>query len=127
MPHMNKFIGCGHLGKDPDIRTAQSGSKVSRFSVGISGREKVNGNWEKTTEWVNCVAFGKTAEFMEKYSRKGDLCLFEGRMKTEKYTDAKGVDRWSTQIICDSVQTQSKNGSGQQESQKDEFEDEIPF
>jgi len=106
MPNVNKFFGCGHLGKDPEVRFAQSGTAVASFSVGITGSEKKDGEWVKVTEWVACTAFGKQAEWLQEAS-KGDLCIFSGRLKTEKY-EKDGQTRYITKIVCDDVQTQKK-------------------
>ena len=106
MPNVNKFYGVGHLGKKPEIRFTQSNMAVASFSVGITGSEKKDGEWVKVTEWVNCTAFGKQAEWLQE-ADKGDLCIFNGRMKTEKY-QKDGQDKYITKIVCDDVQTVRK-------------------
>ncbi len=106
MPNVNKFYGVGHLGKDPEVRITQSGTSVANFSVGITMSEKQNGEWVKATEWLNCIAFGKQAEWLGEAS-KGDLCIFNGRMKTESY-EKDGQKKYITKIICDDVQTVKK-------------------
>jgi len=135
MPNVNKFYGVGHLGKDPEIRVAQSGTSIANFSVGITLSEKQNGEWVKSTEWINCVAFGKQAEWLGEAS-KGDLCIFNGRLKTESY-EKDGQKKYITKIICDDVQTVKKgakdassdySATGNMPSVKDdEMADSIPF
>ena len=109
MPNVNKFYGVGHLGKDPEVRMTQSGTNVANFSVGITSSEKQNGEWVKHTEWLNCIAFGKQAEWLGD-ARKGDLCIFNGRFKTESY-EKDGQKKYITKVICDDVQTVKKGDS----------------
>lgn len=135
MPNVNKFYGVGHLGKDPEIRTTQSGTSVANFSVGITMSEKQNGEWVKATEWLNCIAFGKQAEWLGEAS-KGDLCIFNGRLKTESY-EKDGQKKYITKIICDDVQTVKKSTTekssnvgmtGNMPSASDDMDDSsIPF
>lgn len=129
MPNVNKFYGVGHLGKDPEVRMTQSGTNVANFSVGITSSEKQNGGWVKHTEWLNCIAFGKQAEWLGE-ARKGDLCIFNGRLKTESY-EKDGQTKYITKIICDDVQTVKKTESvtGNMPSARDDFIDDssIPF
>lgn len=106
MPNVNKFFGAGHFGKEPEVRMTQSGTSVASFSVGITTSEKSNGEWVKVTEWINCVAFGKQAEWLND-AKKGDLCIFNGRLKTESY-EKDGQKKYITKIICDDVQTVKK-------------------
>lgn len=135
MPNVNKFYGVGHLGKDPEVRVTQSGTSVANFSVGITMSEKQNGEWVKATEWINCIAFGKQAEWLGD-AKKGDLCIFNGRMKTESY-EKDGQKKYITKIICDDVQTVKKQTAdkysdigvtGSMPSAHDDLDDSsIPF
>lgn len=134
MPNVNKFYGVGHLGKDPEVRMTQSGTNVANFSVGITTSEKQGGEWVKHTEWLNCVAFGKQAEWLGD-ARKGDLCIFNGRLKTESY-EKDGQKKYITKIICDDVQTVKKSTTekssdvgmtGNMPSMSDDLASEIPF
>lgn len=135
MPNVNKFYGVGHFGKDPEVRVTQSGTSVANFSVGITMSEKQNGEWVKATEWVNCIAFGKQAEWLGD-AKKGDLCIFNGRMKTESY-EKDGQKKYITKIICDDVQTVKKSTTekssdvgmtGNMPSAVDDnFDDPLPF
>lgn len=135
MPNVNKFYGVGHLGKDPEIRVTQSGTSVANFSVGITISEKQNGEWVKATEWINCIAFGKQAEWLGD-AKKGDLCIFNGRMKTESY-EKDGQKKYITKIICDDVQTVKKSTAekysdvgmtgNMPSAAHDNFDDPLPF
>lgn len=100
MAGVNKVFLLGHLGKDPELKTSQSGTSVCRFSLATS--EKYNG--EEKTEWHSCVAFGKTAEIIDEYLRKGSQAFFEGRIQTRKWQDKSGNDRYTTEIIVNFLQ-----------------------
>lgn len=112
MPNVNIFHGVGHLGQDPDVKTLSNSNStvVANFSAGIASNEKINGEWAKTTEWIRGVVFGKQAEWLRD-AQKGDLVIFTGRLKTEKYTDKDGIERYATKIICSDCQTFSKSRS----------------
>ncbi len=97
---LNKVILVGNLGNDPDVRTTQSGDKVTRISVATSERwRNKDGENQERTEWHRVVIFGKVAEIAEKYLRKGAKVLIEGQLRTNKWQDNNGVDKYSTEII----------------------------
>ena len=127
MPNVNLFIGTGHLGRDPELRSTQSGVEICNFSVGITSSEKVNGNWEKHTEWVRAVVFGNQAKWLSE-AQKGDLVCFRGRLKTRKWTDKDGTEKYSTEVICDDAQAVKRDKSTQVNNvQDDSLSDDIPF
>lgn len=99
MAGINKCLILGRLGRDPELKTSQSGTEVCRFSLAVS--EKYNG--EERTEWFNCVAFGKIAEVAAKYLSKGDHAFIEGRIQTRKWQGKDGTDRTATEIIVASL------------------------
>jgi len=99
MAGVNKALILGRLGRDPEMKTSQSGTAVCRFSVAVT--EKYNGN--EQTEWFSLVAFGKTAEVAAKYLAKGSQVFIEGRIQTRKYQDRSGNDRTATEIIVGSL------------------------
>lgn len=136
MPNVNKFFGTGHLGQNPEVKTLNSGTVIANFSVAVSNSEKKNGEWQKHTEWFNCMCFGKQAEWLSD-AQKGDLCIFSGRIKTETY-EKDGQKRYITKVICDDVQTvkkaskesssyQEKPYSNQPTGTFDDLSDDIPF
>lgn len=101
---INKVILVGNVGKDADIRTLQGGSKVAKFSVATSENFKdKNGEWQKQTEWHSVTAWNSLAEVCEKYVKSGVLVYVEGRIKTESYKDADGVNKSFTQIVCQTL------------------------
>ena len=100
MGNLNKAMIIGYLGADPDIRYMPSGSAAANFSVATTSRwkDKQSGEQKEHTEWHRCVAFGKDAETIEKYLKKGAQVYVEGELRTNKWTDKDGIDRYSTEI-----------------------------
>jgi single-strand DNA-binding protein len=101
---INKVILIGNLGQDPELRTTAGGTHVASLSVATTDRRKDrDGNWGEHTEWHKVVVFGKTAENVAQYLKKGRQVYVEGRLSTQKWQDKNGVDRWTTEIIGENV------------------------
>ena len=107
---MNKVILMGRLTRDPEVRYGgATNSAVARFSLAVDRRFKRDGD-EQTADFINCVAFGKTAEFLEKYARKGTKFVVEGRIQTGSYTNKDGQKVYTTDVVCENVEfAESKN------------------
>ena len=107
---MNKVILMGRLTRDPEVRYGgANNSAVARFSLAVDRRFKREGD-EQTADFINCVAFGKTAEFLEKYARKGTKFVVEGRIQTGSYTNKEGQKVYTTDVVCENVEfAESKN------------------
>ncbi|MBD9181084.1 MAG: single-stranded DNA-binding protein [Roseburia intestinalis] len=106
---MNKVILMGRLTRDPEVRYTQgdNASAVARFSLAVDRRFKKDG--EQTADFINCVAFGKTGEFIEKYGRKGTKFVVEGRIQTGSYTNKDGQKVYTTDVVVEQVEfTESK-------------------
>lgn len=102
---VNKVILLGNLGKDPELRYTPSNVAVSSFSIATNERRKdQSGNWGDHTEWHNIIVFGKVAENCNKYLKKGRQAYIEGRLQTRKWQDKEGKDRYTTEIIANTVQ-----------------------
>jgi single-strand DNA-binding protein len=103
---LNRCTIIGNLGKDPEIRSVGSGDKVANFSVACteSWKDKGTGEKKEKTEWVNCSAFGKLAEIVGEYVKKGKQVYVAGRMETRKWQDKDGADRYTTEIRVDQLQ-----------------------
>ncbi|HMO01842.1 MAG TPA: single-stranded DNA-binding protein [Oligoflexia bacterium] len=102
---LNKVLLIGNLGKDPESRSTPGGLAVSRFSVATTERRKdESGSWKDQTEWHNVVVFGRTAENCSQYLKKGSQVFIEGKITTRKWQDKEGKDRWTTEIIGNTVQ-----------------------
>lgn len=98
----------GNLGKDPECRQTQSGQSVAGFSVATKESYTKDNQKVEKTEWHKIVAWGKTAELVGKYLRKGSGVYVEGKLQTRKYTDKDGVERYTTEIVAQSVQFMDK-------------------
>ena len=95
---INKFIGIGNLGRDPETRYTQGGDAVTNFSIAISESYKnKQGEQVDKTEWVNCVTFGRLASIAAEYLRKGSKVYIEGKIQTDSY-EQDGVKKYSTKI-----------------------------
>ncbi|ECN9265246.1 single-stranded DNA-binding protein [Salmonella enterica subsp. enterica serovar Typhimurium] len=97
---VNKAIIVGRLGKDPEVRQSNSGTSFANFTVATSEtwNDKQTGEKKEQTEWHNIVIIGKLAEIAGQYLKKGSSVYIEGQLKTRKWTDQQGVDRYSTEI-----------------------------
>jgi single-strand DNA-binding protein len=109
MASINKVIIIGNLGKDPEVRYMPSGSAICNVTVATSRQWK---NKEET-EWHRVSLFDRQAEIAGEYLKKGSSVYFEGRLKTRKWTDKEGVERYTTEIIADVMQLLgSRQGAG---------------
>lgn len=157
MPSVNKVILMGNLGKDPEVRFMPNGDAVCNFSIATtdSWKDKAGERQEKT-EWHNIVMYRRLAEIAGEYLKKGRPVYIEGRLQTRKWQTKEGQDRYTTEIIADSMQmlggrdgapaqlgsktedkikddfdqTPKRNNQVEQSntgSAFDEFEDDIPF
>lgn len=109
---MNKFVGLGRLTKDPDVRYGQgeNASAISRITLAIDRKFKRDG--EPNADFINCVAFGKIAEFQEKYFRKGTKVAIAGRIQTGSYTNKDGNKVYTTDVIVEEQEFAESKGSG---------------
>ena len=152
---VNKVILLGNLGKDPDIRATQAGSRLASFSIATSTRyrNKVTQQLEDKTEWHRVVVVNdKLADICEKYLRKGSKIYIEGQLQTRKWTDNNGVDKYTTEVVIpnysgvltmldtrsqSSVSEESNNNQldsaadeamgGSETSTAEQLDDDIPF
>lgn len=105
MSSVNKAIIIGHLGRDPEVRYLPSGEAVANFSVATTERwkDKATAEQKEATEWHKVSTFGKLAEIVGEYTKKGSLVYVEGRIQTRKWKDKQDVDRYTTEIRADVV------------------------
>lgn len=150
MSGVNKVILVGRLGADPEVRTLESGTKVASIRVATSERYKDrNGNQQESTEWHNVVLWRGLADVTEKYLKKGDQVYVEGKIKTRKWTDKDGNDRYSTDVVADEMtmlggasgggggdkgvmssgggSPQPRNQVNEPASSLDDIDDDLPF
>lgn len=105
MAGINKCILVGRTGKDVELKYMSNGNAIANVSVAVSESWKDKaGQKQERTEWINVVIFGKLAEIAGQYLTKGTLVWFEGKIRTEKYQDQQGVDKYATKIYADGMQ-----------------------
>ena len=145
MASVNKFIGLGTLGRAREVRYSQGGDAVANFSIACTERWKdKSGEKQEKTEWVRCVAFGRTGEVAGEYLRKGNPVYVEGRLQTRQY-EKDGQKHYSTEVVVDKLQLLGGNRdggdgaqqrteqqaaaarSGPPQRKQEDFDDDIPF
>ena len=112
---INKVILIGNLGQDPETRFMPSGSAVTnlRIATSESFKDKETGEQQERTEWHSIAMFGRLAEISAEYLKKGAQVYIEGRLRTRKWQDKEGKDRYSTEIVADQMQMLGGRGGGQ--------------
>jgi single-strand DNA-binding protein len=116
MASVNKVIIVGNLGKDPEIRTFPSGGQIANVTIATSERwkDKQTGEPREATEWHRVVFHDRLAEIVGQYLRKGSQVYVEGSLRTRKWTDQSGVEKYSTEIRADEMKMLgSRQGMGQ--------------
>lgn len=133
---MNKVILMGRLTRDAEVKYANSGTAVARFSLAVDRRFKKDN--EQSCDFISCVAFSKTAEFLERYGNKGTKFVVEGSIQTGSYANKEGQKVYTTDVLVQSVEFAESKSSAQTcqktESQNAEFiavdeidDEELPF
>ena len=149
MAGVNKVIILGRLGADPELRPSPTGVTSCNLSIAtsINWTDKNSGDKKEKTEWHRVVFFGRPAEVIDQYMKKGQQLYVEGRLETSKY-EKDGIERFSTNIIGESFNfisgsstqmddstqnefnqtpSQNENMSSESNTKKDDFDDDIPF
>jgi len=143
---VNKVILVGNLGRDPEIRNTQDGTKVASFSIATSEtwKDKQTGERKDRTEWHRIAVFNeRLSEIVEKYLRKGSKVYVEGSLQTRKWTDTNNVERYTTEVVISRFRGEltmldGRNSGGDSSSENDhggsalpshfdELNDEVPF
>ena len=152
MSDINQFTFTGRLGADPESRALPSGEPVCNFRVacGESWKDKQTGEKKEIVEWVGVAVFGKLSEICTQYLRKGSQIAGSGKLRTRKWQDKNGVDRYTTEVILNHMTMMGGKPEGQRESpppadrhegartrpaaaqaqapaDKENFDDDIPF
>lgn len=121
MASVNKVIIVGNLGRDPEIRYMPSGDAIANIAVATSykSKDKNTGEQKEVTEWHRISFFGRLAEIVGQYLKKGSSVYVEGRLQTRKYTDKDGVEKYATDIVAENMQMlggrQGMGGDGMDE------------
>ena len=116
MASINKVILIGNLGRDPETRyTTDGGTAITTLNIATTRRYRnAEGQTVSETEWHRVVLFSRLAEIAKEYLHKGSQCYIEGRLRTRKWTDQNGNDRWTTEVVCENMQLLGgRDGSGQ--------------
>jgi single-strand DNA-binding protein len=147
---INKVILVGNLGADPETRALPSGTTVANIRVATSEswKDKQTGDMKEQTEWHHVAMFGRLGEIAGEYLRKGSQVYIEGRLRTRKWQDKQGNDRYTTEIVANEMQMLGGRGGGgaggearearesrepkeagavPTSTERDEFDDDIPF
>ncbi len=111
---LNKVMLIGNLGADPEMRYTTSGSAVAnvRLATAEAWRDRESGEQQERTEWHRVVFFGRLAEIVGEYLRKGSQVYVEGRLQTRKWQDRDGNERYTTEIVCNDMQMLGGRGGG---------------
>lgn len=133
---INNVVLVGRLTRDPELRKTQSGTSVLSFTCAVNRKFQ---SQDQTADFVNCVAWNQTADFLARYATKGALVGVEGRIQTRTYDDKTGNKVYVTEVVCDSVQLlesraeaeRRQNNSGSQgyqsfDNQQGYYEDKSP-
>lgn len=124
MSNVNKCTLIGRVGRDAEMRYMQNGNAVANLSIATSEtwKDKSSGDKKEATEWHRCVFFDRLAEVVGEYAKKGTLIYVEGKLKTRKWTDKDGVEKYTTEIHCHELKLLSsrQDGGGESEGRRRE-------
>lgn len=123
---LNKVVLIGNLGKDPEIRTMQSGDRVANFSLAISERwkDKTTNERKEKTEWHKVSVFNQgIVRVIESYVKKGSKVYIEGQLETKKWTDQNGVEKYTTEIVLKPFKSELVMLDGKSEHQEEPKDD----
>lgn len=140
MASINKAIIIGNVGKDPEVKYTNAGRAIANLSIATSSswKDKNTGEKKEETEWHRIVFYDRLAEVVGEYVKKGSSIYVEGRLKTRKWQDKEGIDRYTTEIQADQMtmlggKQESQDRPAKQESKParhdpvDSMDDDIPF
>lgn len=125
---VNKVILIGRLGADPELKYTTSGQALAKFNLATNRTWKdKEGNKQEKTDWHWITAWGKLAEIMGEWLKKGSLIYLEGRLQTRSYEDKSGVKKWVTEIVADNLEMLgSKGNGGGKPADRDSDSDNVP-
>ena len=134
---VNKVILVGRLGNDPEVKHTNSNIAVAELSIATSEKYKTqNGSFNEKTEWHKCIVWRQTAEFANKYLKKGQLVYIEGKLQTQKWEDKTGSTQYTTKIQVSSLTAlssgqkniqENKNNPSSNDKNNENDDDIIPF
>lgn len=110
---VNKVTLIGHLGRDPEVRHLENGASIAKLNIATNENYKdKDGNWQDRTEWHAVIAWRYLAERAEKTLKKGSLVYIEGKLTTRKWQDADGKDRWTTEVVANTLRALDRREGG---------------
>lgn len=140
MASVNKVILLGNLGRDPETRYTSDGAAITNASIATTDKwkDKATGEMKEATEWHRLSFFGRLAEVAGEYLRKGSSVYVEGKLRTRKWTDKDGVEKYTTEVIVDNLQMLGKKQDGERQEPQErrqssepqrmtDIDDDIPF
>lgn len=128
---MNKVIMMGRLTKDPDITNTTNGTVIAKYNIAVDRKFKRDG--DPDADFFSCTSFGKQAEFVEKYLKKGTKVVITGRVQNNNYTDKNGQKVYGTVLMVEEIEfAESKKAEGINEEKQDDFinvpdDSDLPF
>lgn len=127
MASVNKVIIVGNLGRDPEIRRMPSGDPIANIAVATSyqHKDRNTGEQKELTEWHRITFFGRLAEIVGQYLKKGSSVYVEGRLQTRKYTDKDGVERYATDIIAENMQMLGGSAGGNRDGSEQQADNQY--
>lgn len=114
MASLNQINLIGRVGHTPEIKIT-SQTTICNFTLAVDDRIKVNDQWTDQTEWFRCTAFGKTADVMTKYVKKGSLIFVSGKMKSRKYTAKDGTEKTAWEVTVNTLQLLDPKSEGEEQ------------
>ena len=118
---INRVVLVGRLTKDVEVRKTSAGLSVASFTVACDRRGSRDQNGQKTTDFINCVAWRQTADFLGQYARKGALVGVDGKIQTRNYDDRDGKKVYATEVLADSVQLLESRNASQTRQPQDNY------
>ena len=115
MASLNQIFLIGRVGHTPAVKVTNQTS-VCNITLAVDDRVNVNGEWTTQTEWFRCTAFGKTADVIAKYVKKGSLIFVSGKMKSRKYTGKDGIEKTTWEVTVSTLQLLDQKSEGKEQS-----------
>ena len=124
---LNHIVIMGRLTRDPELRHTQSGIAVASFTVAVDRDYSSRDSGERQTDFINCVAWRSTGEFISKYFTKGSMIIVAGRLQVRSYTDKDGNNRTAYEIVAENVYFGESNRNAPEFSEVTGHDEDLPF
>lgn len=124
---LNRITIMGRLTRDPELRQTQTGINVANFTVAVDRDLKNKQTGERETDFIDCVAWAHTADFLSKYFAKGSMAVVSGRLQIRSWTDAEGSKRRNAEVVADNIYFGDSKSESQPATPAPEITDDLPF